>query len=325
MRVTMTEEMKDQETTEVVEAQASEAADDSSSKEEEKEPEKKEPVPDAYAPNYKYKVYDKEKEFPESVRPVIKSKADEDYFRDLYTKADGVEEVKGKLEKYRKSYEEVEPKYNELKSKVDKLQYFAKNDLDTYLEISGVPESVLFDHVSRKLKLQENPEEARAYNESRQASRRAFDLEQNNRSMDQELALLKAQQHQTELHLALTNPDYSSFEKDFDSRLGPGAFRQEVDKYGNYVLAAEKRYISPLEAVQTVHNRYKPLIQMSATPTQQQGAAAITHTSNEKSAPPVIPNVGSGRSASPVKKKPTSTDELRKMAKKFEGEDDEAY
>lgn len=59
--------------------------------------ESSEPVQE-YVPSFSYKVKDEERTFDERFKSIVKSKADEDYIRDLYTKADGLPLIKEKLE-----------------------------------------------------------------------------------------------------------------------------------------------------------------------------------------------------------------------------------
>jgi len=64
-------------------------------------------VVDEWQPDYSYDVKGEKREFDERFRSVINSKDDEDALRDLYTKADGLDAIKEKADKYKNDYDEA--------------------------------------------------------------------------------------------------------------------------------------------------------------------------------------------------------------------------
>jgi hypothetical protein len=55
----------------------------------------------AWKPSFKFKVKDKELEFDDFVKPIIKTKDLEQKFKDLYEKAHGLDEVKTSRETFK--------------------------------------------------------------------------------------------------------------------------------------------------------------------------------------------------------------------------------
>ena len=68
-----------------------------------------------YVPSFTYKVKDEEKAFDERLTAIIKTKEDEDYIRELYTKADG-------LDSYKEKYEANNGKLTEMESTLADFQ-----------------------------------------------------------------------------------------------------------------------------------------------------------------------------------------------------------
>lgn len=64
-----------------------------------------------YSPSYSYKVLDEERTFDPRLHGVIKSKEDEEYLRDLYTRADG-------LDNYKNKYSTVQTEFGSFKQTV---------------------------------------------------------------------------------------------------------------------------------------------------------------------------------------------------------------
>src|SRR5690606_24340502 len=68
----------------------------------------------AWKPSFKFKVKDKELEFDDFVKPIIKTKDLEQKFKDLYEKAHGLDEVKTSREAFKQQVEEWKGKYNQV-------------------------------------------------------------------------------------------------------------------------------------------------------------------------------------------------------------------
>lgn len=102
-------------------------------------------VQDEWSPNFNYEVKGEQREFHEGLRDSVKDKEMEDYLRDLYTKADGLETYKAKLEKYEENAKGQNEQidllmngYKSLKSNRD------SNNIDALLGDLGVADNEEF-------------------------------------------------------------------------------------------------------------------------------------------------------------------------------------
>jgi hypothetical protein len=150
-----------------------------------------------------------------------------------------------------------------------------------------------------------SPDQKRVYDEREAANRERFMLETQFRQQQEQLMEIKVQQREFELQNVLAKPDVQSFVQAFDSRNGQGAFFQECKQRGQSHFALTGEDLTPEQVVQSIVNRFAPMVQAQTQMAQNQG---------QPKAPaevPVIPNTGSG-SSSPAQKSFKSLDELRK-------------
>jgi len=118
-----------------------------------------------YEPNFTYEVKGEKKEFDERLRSIISSKEDEDYVRDILTKADGLDSVKSKYESLTGEYDEVVrgsevliEGYKKLKNSVE------SNDFKGLIESLGVKgkkefEDAVIDYALELAEFQNLPQE----------------------------------------------------------------------------------------------------------------------------------------------------------------------
>lgn len=274
----------------------------------------------AYTPNFKFKVYDEEKEIPESFRALVKDSATEKEVRELFEKAHGLDGLKPVHQKAVKERDEYANQFKETKGQFDatmenlrKIHNYSQNDLDTFFQVYKIPQEKLFQYVTDKLKESElPPEQVERMNAGRQAKLEAeYYKEQVARQEKQNNDMFR-QQHDFHMNQVLSQSDVSSFAKDFDARAGKqGEFLQKVYEYGDRIFKAENRYVQPHEAVNAVLGYYKNLLNYN--PSQQ--ASGQGTVPGSEAPPPPIPNLGSGRSVSPTKPKFKTLDQLRKHVK----------
>lgn len=276
--------------------------------------------PAAYTPNFKFKVYDEEKEIPESFRALMKDSATEKEVRELFEKAYGLDGLKPVHQKAVKERDEFMGKFREtegnLNSTVEnlkKIHAYSQNDLDTFFQIYKIPQERLFQYVTEKLRETElPPEQVERLNAGRQAKLEAdYYKEQVERQTRQQQEYFKSQ-HQASMDAELARPDVAQFAKEFDGRAGsPGSFLKHVNDYGSSVFNNEGRYVSASEAVGKTLQYFQAILKQNGSPAADgQGEAP----------PPPIPNVGSGRSVSPTKPKFKSLEQLRKHVKEISQE-----
>lgn len=274
--------------------------------------------PEAYTPNFKYKVVDKEFEFDEWLRPVVKSKEQESKLRELYEKATGIEEVKRFRDEIRNEYhqykgnaEPVLKTINEATRQYQKgLKAFESGDAKTgYAYIAdafkslGVDKKVLQQFVYTDLQMAEMPRDQVL------AHQRQIQLERENEHYQQQLeaqqeyqAQVIRQARQSEIDIHLSKPEVSQIVQAFDQRNGPGAFKAEVNRIGQYHFATTGKDVGVQAAVNELVTKYGAFIQ-SQQPSQP-GQMQLP-----QGAKPVIPSIKGG-GAAPVKKKVRSLEDI---------------
>lgn len=272
--------------------------------------------PAAYTPNFKFKVYDEEKEIPESYRALIKDAATEKEVRDLFEKAHGLDGLKPVHQKAIKERDELSTRFKEteghLNSTVEnlkKIHAYSQNDLDTFFQIYKIPQERLFQYVTGKLQESElPPERVSELNAGRQAKLEAdYYKEQYERQQESSRQSFR-QSHESGMTQEMSRPEVAQLAKQVEERTGQtGAFLKHVNDYGNHVYQTQNgRYVSPQEAVAQTFQYYQKLL--NNNPPQQ----APVQTAPNEPPPPPIPNVGSGKSVSPVKPRFKSLDQLKK-------------
>jgi hypothetical protein len=275
------------------------------------------PAAPSWAPNFKVKSYDKEYEIDEMFRPLIKDQETEKKVRSIFEKAYGLDEMKPKYQKAREELEGVRPtlkEFDTLKSSLANIsEMYNKGDLENFFKTIGVPDQVLFSYVQKRLEYNDlTPEKRAEYDRMVSSRNENYSLQSQYQSMEQQVQAMQTQIRGQEMRSVLSQPDVNEVAKQYDSAVGPGAFAQEVMNQGLFVWKTQGKDISAEEAVNLVMQRVKPLlgnvVSQQAAPTQQ--AAPVVPK------PAVIPNI-SGTSTSPVKQKPKSLDDLRKLAKQI--------
>lgn len=272
-------------------------------------------VAQAYAPNFKFKVYDEEKEFDEFVRPVITNKEAEEKLRDLYTRAHGLDGLKTKHEKLRAEFETLQPiktKYGNLAESLGALSYYVgKDDFDSFFQTLRIPENKIYQWVQRKIQEQEmSPEQKADLQARREEQQRLYVLEKQNQEAMARLESFESQQNRLQLESVLAKPEISTVAQAFDTKVGrQGAFMEEVIKRGVTLYHMTGQDLPPEQVVQDLMQTIGKVIEpMAASP------QATQMTSNMGQAkPPVIPNI-QAKSVSPVKKAPRSIEDIRKLA-----------
>lgn len=270
----------------------------------------------AWAPNFKFKVKDKELEFDDFVKPIIKTKDLETKFRDLYEKAHGLDEVKTSRETFKQQVEEWKGKYSQVEQSLQTLgSYVKKGDFRTFFQLLNIPKDQIVKYAIDELKYQELPPEQRAAIDQQRQQQTEFEMAQTqNQTLQQQMAQLVQQQTTFELNQALAAPDVVQAMTAYDTRLGkPGSFKAEIIRRGQYYEAVHK--ISP-PASQLVE---EVLALIGVQAQAQQGTQASSQeqsgqTVQNQQQKPVISNfAGGGGAKSPTRKVPNSIEDLRKM------------
>lgn len=266
----------------------------------------------AYTPNYQFKVYDKTHEFPEWIRGAITDKAREDEVRDVFSRAYGLDGFKSKFDRLRSEYEGLAPyreKFESASQQIQKLVALRQHDFHGFVNALGLSDDQLIDYLTERAKLKHDPEFAGEFNRNLDVRRKMLEAQEAGtqtqsqlQALTQQNNALHQQMHLFQLNTVYSRPDVSSFEAQFDSRMGEGSFKKAVSEYGSFVYHQTKQNIPPQQAVEAVIAKYRPLLGGS----EPMGSPVATQRS------PTIPNVGSGRGISPTKPRFKSIDDIKK-------------
>ncbi len=275
----------------------------------------------AWSPNFKYKVYDQEKEFHKALHPVIKDAETEKMIRELYEKADGLDTVKPRFHKVREEYKSLQDEYTGLQQTISGLgDMIRKGDLDNFFSAIELNPTKVFQWVLDKLNYNQLPPEQRQILDAKkQAEQQAMLYEQQNSQLQTQYQQALVQSRTVELETALTQPNVRAIADSFDARLGrPGAFKEQVINQGKLAWYSQGKDIPVMEAVSAVADMASKFIQTGQTngiAPQAVGDAMGQATAgmNTRQSPPVIPNVA-GKSNSPARKVVKSIDQLRELA-----------
>lgn len=259
--------------------------------------------PAPYEPNFKYNVLGMEKEFDDRLKGVIKSKEDEEWLRDVMTRADGFENDKKSYKQLRKDYEYIDSQFKQMSQDVNQvLEMRDKGDVDSLIHVLGVkPEQIEQWFYRQQQYKQLTPEQKNYYDNQRERDRSFYSLEKQNQELNQRLQQIELQTRQSELINKMNNSEFAPVIREFDSRNGQDAFMKEVIRRG-YAYETTGQTKSMDDVIQEVAS-FLTFNQPQQTPSPS-GSAQATK---------VIPNTGSGGSQAPVKRKPKDLDELRAM------------
>lgn len=244
-----------------------------------------------WKPPVKFKAADEEHEIPEFARSWI-TKDNEKQVLELFQKAYGLEQVKGKLT-------ETADKYAALQQALTGIIGLRDKDLGKFLEKVGVTKESLAKWIRSQAALEQMSEEERAvYNKNRE-------LEEEREGLSAALETLRSEFEKTavrartqELDTVLSRPEVQSFAAEYNRRVGDeNGFRNLVIRYGRTeaLMSQGERDLSAEEAVTEVMHLlgYKPGQQ--PTPVSPPAPAAAQRPAVIKApAPAVLPKVPTG-------------------------------
>jgi len=266
-----------------------------------------------YAPNYKFKVMDEEKEIDEYLRPVIKDPETEKKIRELYEKAYGLDYVKPKYESTKKEYEALQQNWNMVSQDVQKVGTFLKNkDFSSFFNAFKLSDEDIFKYAMGRLEYYEMPQEKRAALDAQaQRNQEYANLMMENQQFKQAQQAEENNRFLSSLETAVTAPHVLSISQAFDAKAGkPGAFRDAVIAHGQAQFHVLGRDLEPHEAVESLVRTFG-LGSAAASQTPAQAAPASASAPGER--PQSLPKVGGSGTSSPVKAKVKSLSDLRKL------------
>lgn len=214
----------------------------------------KEEEENVYSPNYQYKFQDKMFEFDARVKSSIKSKEDEDYFRDLYTKSSAMDLMKTRSEEISKNLNEVKTNYSSLETKYKEtdsmVNYFTKimdgvnrgdaNAFNQFLTLCDVSDQSLRNIGAAIVEHLENP---LGYNNAKQKTQLQYRNEEVQRQRDsysEQYESFARQKTEFEIKKAISSPEVQELVNYVDGIWGPGTFEKKVWAEGESLEAQNK-------------------------------------------------------------------------------------
>lgn len=286
-----------------------------------------EPPPAAFAPDWKVNYRGESHEIPEDIRGLFNVTDEEGWKRvhELYGKTLSADNNRQYAQELKGQLAESEQKLNPITESMSRfLQHRDSDDLDTCFEITGIkPEQVLRWAANyMRANDPELPPEQRAMYNNAQERRRAVnaqqqtiaELQNQNTTLEDRLQSIEAQNQQAQLDQAMSAPEVATMKQAYDQHNGDGAFLNRAKQFGLYHYQTTGEVISPKEAMNRVIAEVQPFMAQPTGGMPQPTHAPQAPGAQTQTKPPVIPNVGSGGTKSPVKKKITSTKEMREYA-----------
>lgn len=273
----------------------------------------------AYKPREKFKVLDSEHEVPAWLKSTMKDDVSEKQAIELLEKAYGLEPVKTRLADTRKERDTLKTEFTKVQHSIEEMRKtYQRGDIDAFLDKLSIPHERMLQWALGKVEYSQlPPEQQRILDERQAAQRQAWTAEQQNQFYQTQLQEQTRSVKSTLLESSLARPDVSAFQHSFDSRVGrPGAFREEIIAQGElaWIQSEGKNDLTPEQAIEKVMAKWRNAM---TTPGAAAPAAVSPGTPAALSAKPsVIPNIQGG-SQSPMKSKPRSIDDLKKLSAKM--------
>ena len=283
-------------------------------------------VVEAFKPNTKISVMDKEYEIPKEFHGLMKDKDTEKAVREIFEKAEGLPVVKQRYQEARQQLETTQGEYQKVREGIAGLRNTYQQavrtqnwlKLDDFFEKLEIPKEHVFAYAVAHAKLMELPQDQRqAIQQSLDADRRAETFASQQASTQSMYARQAQEMKRMEVEITFGNPEVSAVAQDFDNRIGKsGAFRDLVLREGEmeWVRSQGKNNLPVRQAVERVMQNYG-LKAGQPAPTAM-GAAGTSATPGKnvvQRTDRTIPNIAGRGGASPLKNKPRSVEDLIKI------------
>lgn len=268
-----------------------------------------------YTPNFKYKVLDQEREFDEWLRPVVKDADSEKRVRDLLERAYGIDAVKADRTKIRESFQTLQQEKAAVESSLNTLSTMVRSRDHRFFKAAQIPDDFVLEAAHRILQEKEmSPEQRAQLQHQRSLEEKYHETVSQNELLMQEHQKTATQYRDFELQNTLQSSEVSPIVQIFDSKVGPGKFRAEVVRLGQWYWTTQGKDKPVKELVQEVGNMARAFIGENSGVTAGQQAPANVVTTQTAPTQQVIPNI-EGKGVSPAKKAFNSIDDLKAMRK----------
>lgn len=265
---------------------------------------------------------------------LMKDPDGEKLIRELHEKAYGLDSVKERFVETKNFASQVVKENDEIKEGLTGLRNMYQSavqsgnlhKLDGFFAKMNIPQDVVMRYAIEKAALTEmDPAQRNAILAQNHAEQRAEEEGAERQRLSETMASHVSQLKLAQMETLMVRPEVDAFAKAYDAQMGrEGAFREEVVRTGQLAWFQEKKDLSADQAIRHVITQYGSLVKNPATPGQQQPGqggvqqAAGTQGANGKAlvqkTTKTIPNI-QGRSSSPLKSKPRSVEDLKKIYK----------
>lgn len=282
--------------------------------------------PAAFKPRDKFKVMilgsdeQKEHDVPEWLKKAIGDPDTEKQAIELLEKAYGLEPVKTSRMEIRKERDHFKTELGKRDSAIQDVRAaYQRGDIDLFLDKLAIPHERMLQWALDKVNFSQLPEDQQRHiRESQEAKRQAYDAEKRAEAGQHQVFEQHRQAKATLLQAGLARPDVSSFAQAYDAKVGkPGAFNEAVVAEGQlaWIQSDGKEDLTPDQAIERAMSKWKNFLVPASAATQAPGVQApgsAAQPATTQAKPPVIPNV-QGRTSSPMKSKPRSVEDLKKL------------
>lgn len=286
-----------------------------------------------YKADFKFKADGKEHEIPELFRGVITDEKTEKEVKSFFSKAFGSDALIERNKKLETNVQTTSEENTRIKGGIDGLRQIYVDStkhpseggnilkMDQFFKRLNIPENVILNYAVAKVQLQEMPPE------QRNAIVAQMDAENKANALTMERSQIQGQGVETsrrlkalELDQQLASSETQALAKSFDERLGkPGSFKEAVIRQGELAWFRQQIDLTPDQAIKAVVEAYgitPSSSEASASPKAPSGNPAGGQTRPiVKRTDKVIPNVQGKGSQSPLKSKPRSIEDLKKLSK----------
>jgi hypothetical protein len=281
-----------------------------------------------YQPSYKFKVLDKEHEFDEIIRPLVKTKDHEAKIRELYEKAYGLDHVKAERENVRNEYKSFKSQWEPIQKEITEANKFyqmslkkakdgdqigAYHNFQNFVNHLGLDKKLIQQFVFQELQMEDLPQQQKMeYTRRQELETQALGATEEVSQLRQEIQEIRVRERMSDLNSAISKPEIAPLVQAFDQRKGPGAFKNEVIRRGQMHYFSEKKDMPAEDLVKELVD----FIGYQAQPQAMPQAATIAPNNQV----PVIPVVKGGGNSSPTHKNAQTIEDLRKTyEQKFNG------
>ncbi len=279
-----------------------------------------------YKPDFKLKVYDQEKEFPEWAKKVSTSKEVEDHLRASLQKSEAFDQLKPKHESVIRERDEARSMVHEQVRKVNAMAKARDTNPHLFMRSMGITDDQI---------LRLGVQLAQAQTDPAVATSLAAKLAADEQALAQETAVSSQAEDALRIHrqtvdFVMASPVVSTFRQRMDAVYGEGSFDQAFSLTGSAAYGKEG-YLHPQVVAERVMSQYGQLLpQPGVVPVAAAGSVAATPGVSSptgtgagpggvvapQAAPPqrvkAIPNVGVGSAVSPARTKMRSLDDVQK-------------